>query len=247
MQGIADDKFISAEAAERLIAAHDGDVALLYLYIRRYGADTEGAARALCRTLGEMEAAHEKLGRMELLDGVGKLSGVGPKKAAALARLGVSTLYDLLTYYPRAYIDQSVVTPLAELSPESSATVSGLIVTANERRAARGMSVLTAVVSDGTGYLSMTWFNQPFLVKKLLPGRRVFATGKIGYAYGGHGGLAMTQMTMFELLAAGEDAASHGGVLPVYAATEALNQNILRRLMKEAMKAKPVMPEVIPE
>ena len=184
---------------------------------------------------------------MELLDGVGKLSGVGPKKAAALARLGVSTLYDLLTYYPRAYIDQSVVTPLAELSPESSATVSGLIVTANERRAARGMSVLTAVVSDGTGYLSMTWFNQPFLVKKLLPGRRVFATGKIGYAYGGHGGLAMTQMTMFELLAAGEDAASHGGVLPVYAATEALNQNFMRRLMKEAMKAKPVMPEVIPE
>ena len=69
MQGIADDKFISAEAAERLIAAHDGDVALLYLYIRRYGADTEGAARALCRTLGEMEAAHEKLGRMGLLDG----------------------------------------------------------------------------------------------------------------------------------------------------------------------------------
>lgn len=68
MQGITDDKFISAEAADRLIAAHDGDVALLYLYIRRHGADTEGAARALCRTRGEMEAALEKLERMGLLD-----------------------------------------------------------------------------------------------------------------------------------------------------------------------------------
>lgn len=68
MQGITDDKFISAADADRLIAAHDGDVALLYLYIRRTGStDTEGAARALCRTLGEMEAALEKLERMGLL------------------------------------------------------------------------------------------------------------------------------------------------------------------------------------
>lgn len=68
MQGTRDDNLISVSAADRLIAAHDGDVALLYLYIRRSGsADTEGAARALCRTLGEMEAALEKLGRMGLL------------------------------------------------------------------------------------------------------------------------------------------------------------------------------------
>ena len=68
MQSAKDDNLIGASAADRLIAAHDGDVALLYLYIRRSGsADTEGAARALCRTLGEMEAALEKLGRMGLL------------------------------------------------------------------------------------------------------------------------------------------------------------------------------------
>ena len=68
MQGITADKFISADAVDRLIAAHDGDVALLYLYILRHGsADTESAARALCRTLGEMEAALEKLERMGLL------------------------------------------------------------------------------------------------------------------------------------------------------------------------------------
>ena len=47
---------------------------------------------------------YREVKRMELLDGVGKLSGVGPKKEAALARLGISTLFDLLAYYPRAYI-----------------------------------------------------------------------------------------------------------------------------------------------
>ena len=65
---------------------------------------------------------------MELLDGVGKLSGVGPKKEAALARLGISTLFDLLAYYPRAYIDQTTVTPFARLSAGMEATGSGVVV-----------------------------------------------------------------------------------------------------------------------
>ena len=60
---------ISAQAADKLLSAHDGDLALLYLYIRRTGSmDMDKAAGALCRTLREMEAAEEKLRRMGLLD-----------------------------------------------------------------------------------------------------------------------------------------------------------------------------------
>lgn len=60
---------LPAEAADRLIAAHDGDVALLYLYIARTGAlDAERAAEALCRTAREIGAAAEKLRRMGLLE-----------------------------------------------------------------------------------------------------------------------------------------------------------------------------------
>lgn len=55
--------------ADQLIAAHDGDVALLYIYLLRTGSDDlEPAARALCRTLSEVSAAYEKLQRMGLLD-----------------------------------------------------------------------------------------------------------------------------------------------------------------------------------
>ena len=96
MQGTRDDNLISASAADRLIAAHDGDVALLYLYIRRSGsADTEGAARALCRTLGEMEAALEKLGRMGLL---------GDKPAAKPAGQSVPLPADEMPQYSAADI-----------------------------------------------------------------------------------------------------------------------------------------------
>ena len=59
---------ISSAVLDKLIAAHDGDVSLLWLYRQRYGAlDEEQAAQALCRTLQEIRAAEEKLRRMELL------------------------------------------------------------------------------------------------------------------------------------------------------------------------------------
>lgn len=66
MHTTATDNFI-LQAADRLIAAHDGDVALLYLYIMRNGGcDMEKAARDLCRTMQEISSAYEKLQRMEL-------------------------------------------------------------------------------------------------------------------------------------------------------------------------------------
>ena len=59
------EKLISAEAADALIAAHDGDMALCWLYFARHpGADDETAAAVLCRTRGEIAAAREKLGRI---------------------------------------------------------------------------------------------------------------------------------------------------------------------------------------
>lgn len=67
MQGIGEEILVSSLEAERLIAAHDGEVALLWLYLRQNpGGDLEDAARALCRTRAELEAAAEKLNRLRL-------------------------------------------------------------------------------------------------------------------------------------------------------------------------------------
>ena len=69
MQGNYTDKLISPTAADRLIAAHDGDLALLYVFMQRTGSrDLERAAGELCRTMREIEAAYEKLMRMGLVE-----------------------------------------------------------------------------------------------------------------------------------------------------------------------------------
>jgi len=68
MQGELGKNLISPAAADRLIAAHEGDLALLYIFIERTGShDLEYAAGELCRTLREMQAAYEKLTRMGLV------------------------------------------------------------------------------------------------------------------------------------------------------------------------------------
>ena len=173
---------------------------------------------------------------MKLSDSINKVRGVGVKKAAAFARLGIQTVYDLLTYYPRTYEDQSRITPVAELRAGERATVLGVIQTVTEKQTRRrGFTVLTALVGDSTGYAQAVWFNQRFLKTKLRAGRRILLTGKAEYAYNGGGQLALSPITSFEILDAQEPAEEHLGILPVYAATEGLTQKQLRQMMTYAL------------
>ena len=76
---------------------------------------------------------------MKLTDSVNAVRGVGVKKAALLTRLGVRTVYDLLTFYPRAYEDQSRITRIMDLVAGTRATVLGVI--SCFRNAARAVSI----------------------------------------------------------------------------------------------------------
>ena len=173
---------------------------------------------------------------MHLTDSINKVRGVGVKKAAAFARLGIGTVYDLLTYYPRTYEDQSRVTPIAELRVGERAAVLGVIQQVTERPTRRrGFTVLTALLGDGTGYAQAVWFNQRFLKSKLREGQRILLSGKADYAYQGSGQLALSQITSFEILGAQDAADEHLGILPVYAATEGLTQKQLRQMMTYAL------------
>ncbi|WP_405722388.1 ATP-dependent DNA helicase RecG [Anaerovibrio slackiae] len=190
---------------------------------------------------------------MELSDDIEVLKGVGPKKAQQLHGLGLCSLFDLLTHFPRSYEDQSSITPIGRLEAGERATVAGIITGLQEKRAGRrGMVILTATISDGTGFLQLTWFNQKFLKQKLKTGRRIFASGRTAYAYGGQGQLAMSQMTSFEIVEdEGADMEAKCGILPVYSAGENVKQSMLRALTEQllglAEAGELAVPEVIPE
>ncbi|MBR5343498.1 MAG: DnaD domain protein [Oscillospiraceae bacterium] len=116
-------------AADRLIAAHDGDVALLYLYMLRTGGlDAEGAAGALCRTAREIEAAAEKLRRMGLS---GSLPAPDPERLLPDSKLPEYEAADLARFAAEDPTLQTVYAEAAQifgrkLSPADMKMLAGL-------------------------------------------------------------------------------------------------------------------------
>ena len=108
----------------------------------------------------------------EFTDNIMYLKGVGPKRANALEKLNIFTMYDFLTHYPRAYEDWRKITPIRNLEIDSQYVVVGTLSELEMYIAGSGLKIITAYLRDGTGYIKLTWFNQEYLMKKLSDGMR---------------------------------------------------------------------------
>ena len=118
--------------------------------------------------------------RPQLSTPVSDLSTVGSTTADRLKKLEISTVEDLLFYYPFRYEDLSVVSPISSLQPLSTATVRGRIELLSNRRSWQRKTMLTeGLVTDPGGSVKVIWFNQPFITKVLSPGDEVYLAGKV--------------------------------------------------------------------
>ena len=107
------------------------------------------------------------------------LESVSERKAGRLAELGVETVLDLITTYPRRYIDRTRQADVSDLKEGDEAAVLATVHTASARRARTGRAVVDVVVSDGTGRLKVVFFNQPWRAKQLQPGTEAIFFGKV--------------------------------------------------------------------
>ncbi|GEB47169.1 ATP-dependent DNA helicase RecG [Microbacterium sp. AG157] len=107
---------------------------------------------------------------------------IGGKTATAFEKaFGVKTVGELLEHYPRRYARRGELTPIDSLPLGEPVTIVAEVVSANERRMQnRRGSLLEVVISDGDGRMSLTFFNQPWRLKDLTPGRRGIFSGKVG-------------------------------------------------------------------
>ena len=121
--------------------------------------------------------------------GVSRLKQVGPKRASALAEMEIHTVLDLLQHYPRRYLDRTRQARIAELTVEDEVFVVGQVERSASRRTRRGRTLVEVVVSDDTGKLKLSFFNQPWQEQSLRPGRTVVVHGR-PTRY--HGSLQMT-------------------------------------------------------
>ncbi len=119
----------------------------------------------------------------------GVLKGVGDRKRQALASLGIDTVLDVLTTYPRRWVDRTNEARVADLVPGVEALVLVTVRSAHKRTTRNRRTMVEAVVGDGTGRLHVVFFNQPWRANQLSEGLNVALFGKVD-TY--RGGLQMT-------------------------------------------------------
>ena len=101
---------------------------------------------------------------IDLKQNIQYIKGVGPARVESLNKVGIHTLEDLITYFPREYEDRSVIKKIAELVPGEYATFRGVAMTKpTEARIKKNMTITKLVIRDETGSALLTWFNQSYI------------------------------------------------------------------------------------
>jgi len=159
------------------------------------------------------------------------INGIGPKYAQTLAALGLHTLGDLLYYFPRRYDDYSRLQTINRLWYGQDVTVMGSVQSTNVRPIKGGQAKLTEVIlSDGTGSLRVTWFNQPWVANRLTPGTQIVISGKIDQYLG------RLMISNPEWEPVDQEHLSTNRIVPVYPLTTKVTQRWLRRVMMDVVK-----------
>jgi len=184
---------------------------------------------------------------MSLETNVQYLKGVGPRRAALMAKLGIATVWDLLTYPPRRYLDRSLVKSIASLKPGETATVFGRIADTGLVRTRRGFVIFNLMLQDESGYLRCLWFNQPYLKDRFHPGQMLVVNGLVRWDRG-----RCLINPEYQVLESQEAELVHlGRIVPLYPSTAGLSNRQLRTVIKSALDlysaqlVDPLPPDII--
>jgi len=172
-----------------------------------------------------------------------EFQGVGPKRFALLAGLGVQTVWDLLNFFPRRYEDRRCTAKISELVPGRSAVVNAEVEDVERRRLSKpGLELVTARVTDGSGGLTVAWFNRKGLEYVLKEGTSAVFYGVPSMR---SGTLEMTNPE-FEVCGGGNEK-RFAGIVPIYPSTEGLPVRWFRSLAADVVeKALPLVEETLP-
>ena len=180
---------------------------------------------------------------MDLNEDVKYVKGVGPNRVQLLNKIGIFTLKDLITYYPREYEDRSKIKNICECQNGENTVIEAVAVSrlANTR-IGKGKTIQKLQVRDETGLATITWFNQPFLNTKFYVGKKYRFYGRINEQFGR---VEMVSPVFDDI----RETNNTGKIIPIYPLTFKLTQNILRKIIEnglEIVKENGGLKETIP-
>ena len=168
----------------------------------------------------------------------------GPPASEVLADQGIGTVRDLLHHYPRRYIDRSQVSRIGELRIGTYATVIARVKRVIKRQTRRRQSMVTITLYDGSGYLDLTFFNQPWMGSMYKEGYEVAVSG-IAQLYRGRLQLANQEIEL--LKGDDQDLVHTGRITPIHRASEGITTRTIRELVWRALGRLGPIPDPMPE
>lgn len=156
------------------------------------------------------------------------MKGVGPSRVELLNKLGIFTLQDLITYYPRTYEDRSKPKNIAECMNGDEVLIEGIACGKLSDVRLRGKTMQKLLVRDETGSCTITWFNQSYLKNRFEVGKKYKFYGKITNNFGK---ISMVSPVFDD----DEKSFNTGKIIPLYPLTYQLSQNVLRKIIEAGL------------
>lgn len=185
-----------------------------------------------------------------------EIKGIPPRFLKRLEKLKILTIKDLLWHFPSRYENFSETLPIAQLEPGQQATVQGVIRDIKLKRSFRRRFVIVeAIIADDSGEIKAVWFNQPYLLNTLRPGRAANFAGKVSLGekeiYLSHPSyeLLNTQMNADETQISADENQTRdtARLVPIYPETRGLTSKGIRFLVQPILKNIGEIQEWLPE
>lgn len=166
--------------------------------------------------------------------------------SSRLEKLGIHTFEDFLLHIPSRYEDYSIISKIANIQQGEQVTLQGSVLDSKNQYLRRGRikTIQKIILSDDTGSIELTWFNQPFILKNITQNTTLSVSGRVQKS--------KKTFTIaspdYEVLTPGESAIHTGRLIPVYPETKGISSKWLRRQIYNLLiEYKDELTEYIPE
>jgi ATP-dependent DNA helicase RecG len=166
-----------------------------------------------------------------------------PRADQVLADMDISTVGQLLRHYPRRYIDRSLTVPIRSMKINQQVTVIGRVAGVDRRKTRHNKWMVTVKVYDGTGYLHLPFFNQPWIADRYKQGMEVAVSGVTQFFASK---LQLAQPEVEILRGDDMDTVHTGRITPVHPAADGITTRTIRELVHKALDLLPRLHDPLP-
>jgi len=159
------------------------------------------------------------------------IKGIGEQRAKSLSKLRITTLRDLISYFPRAYEDRTLTKTIQKSQNGESVCIEAMVAAEPTlHRIRKGLELVKLRAVDATGTLEITYFNQAYLKNSFHTGETYIFFGKI------EGNLLRRQMVNPVAEKPGQQIMT-GRIVPIYALTAGISQSVLIKSIRQGLNA----------